>query len=197
MSHRWSFFVRLNWNNAHKWLSLVPGTWNMAVNITIYSDSEITPPLKFPPVFSWLIQTFHMSSGTMICFRFCFSDSRYHITSNSKQIKLQLELRRVFNFLKANHSVICYFQPHLRRKTYAIEHNIIDILLWLPARSQSCQSWSGTSARRLSRDITQGKSFNILSAAVDRRHFSLVSLFITSFHLFLRSFYLCLLIATF
>lgn len=127
----------------------------------------------------------------------CFLNSRYHIISNSKQIKLQLELRKIFHFFKANHLVVCYFQPHLGRKTYAVEHNIIDMLLWLPARSQNCQSWSSTSARRLSRDITQGKSFNILSAAVDRRHFSLVSLFITSFHLFLRSFYLCLLIATF
>lgn len=42
----------------------------------------------------------------------------------------------MFNFLKAHHSVVCYFQPRLARKTYAIEHNIIDILLWLPARSQ-------------------------------------------------------------
>lgn len=76
---------------------------------------------------------FHMSSGTVIHFYFCFLHSRYHRIFNSKQIGLQLDLRREFNFLKANHSVICYFQHHLGRKTYAIEHNIIDILLWLPA----------------------------------------------------------------
>ena len=134
---------------------------------------------------------------SFLFFFFFFLYSKYHIASNSKQIKLQLGLKRMFNFLKANHSVVCYFQPHLGRKTYAIEHNIIDILLWLPARSQSCQSWSSRSARWLSGDITQVKSFNILSATVDRRHFSLASLFITSFHLFLRHFYLCLLIATF
>lgn len=151
----------------------------------ISSTDFLTPPKQF-----------YMCLGTMLWF-FCFLHSRYHVTSNSKQIKLQLGLRRMFNFLKAHHSVVCYFQPRLARKTYAIEHNIIDILLWLPARSQSCQSWSRRSARWFSRDITQGKSFNILSAAVDRRHFSLVSLFITSFHLFLRSFYLCLLISTF
>lgn len=52
-------------------------------------------------------------------------------------------------------------------------------LYTLPRSLPSCQSQYNTAPTLPSRDITEGKLFNNLSAAVDTRHFSTLSLFIT------------------
>lgn len=49
-------------------------------------------------------------------------------------------------------------------------------LYTLPRVLPGCQSWYNTAPMLHSRDITEGKLFNNLSAAVDTRHFSTASL---------------------
>lgn len=105
--------------------------------------------------------------------------------NHSPQCKMHQGQRNVTS-TKINKSLFllsCLFQET------KILHYLVYSLFGLPRDLPSCQSRYNTSATLHSGDTEWGKLFNILSAALDVRHSSIFSLFITPFHLLLRSFY--------